>query len=75
MNPKLRKSLKYLSIGVVVFIIISTLSIVVAGVSSFQIDLIPSFIASSIGFVVLLVILWMKFAKHANVSDADERYD
>lgn len=75
MNPKLRKSLKYLSIGVVVFIVISTLSIVVAGVSPFQIGLIPGFIASSIVFVVLLVILWIKFAKHENSSDVDERYN
>ena len=74
MNDKLRKSLKYLSIGVVVFIIIFTLSMVVAGISPFQIGLIPGFIASSIGFVVLLVILWIKFANHENSSDVDERY-
>ena len=74
MNDKLRKPLKYLSIGVVVFIIIFTLSMVVAGVSTLQIGLILGFIASSIGFVVLLVILWMKFAKHENSSDVDERY-
>ena len=75
MNTKLRKSLKYLSIGVVVFIAITAFSITIAGVPTFQIDLIPGFIGVSISFVVLFIVLWLKFAKNEDVPDIDERFN
>ncbi len=75
MNPKLRKSFICLGIGVIVFIVITALSIMIAGIPTFQIDLIPGFIGISISFVVLFIVLWLKFAKNEDVLDTDERYN
>ena len=76
MNTKFRKLFTYFGIGAIIFIVLVVLSIVIAGVPTFQIDLIPAFIGGSICFVVLCLVLWMKFGKYEDVADGDtdERY-
>lgn len=58
----------------VVFVII-ILSMLIASIATFELDLIPSFVIVSVGFVVLLIIVWIKFVKNENTTNIDDRYD
>ena len=70
-NPKLKTLLRYIGMTVFIFLIIIILTIVIAGIPTFEIDLITEFIAVLVGFVVLFIVLWLKFRKSGDLPDTN----
>ena len=74
MNPMLRKSLIVIGAGISVVISVAILSVTLIIIAPFELDLILSSVLVSVGFVVLLVLLWMKFGEDEDTANMDERY-